>query len=257
MNSLSSLLPTTASLLQRLLCLAICILSICVSAQPNQQPNKSIDIVYDLAISSDSLRIAATSGTGVEIYELETLTHTETLNPGHDHPVLCLSFDATNQYIYSGDKQGLLICSGLINVPGWHHQTEGAILCLRVSPDGKYVGYGTQGGAVGLVSAQTGEVVFWEQSHTGEVNAIAFDASGSYLFSGGEDRQFQIHKIESGEVIQQRKHKSWIRDIAGDDEKEQLIIAQDKGKIGRWNLTNSENPEWETDYPGGRSIAHE
>jgi WD40 repeat protein len=69
-----------------------------------------------------------------------------------------------------------------------------AIDCLSYSSDGRKMAYGTQGGRVGLLNVEKGQLFIEIKCHDQPVDSVAFDRDGACLISAGLD---EIRIIEA------------------------------------------------------------
>jgi WD40 repeat protein len=84
----------------------------------------------------------------------------------------------------------------------WSPSTPGeAVRCLALSPDGKQIAVGCEGGAIRLLDAEGGRELRRCEGHQGWVSALAFSPGGTVLVSGGGDSAVRQWDVAAGKEM--------------------------------------------------------
>jgi WD40 repeat protein len=143
----------------------------------------------------------ATSGADgkVELWKIAGGAPTQTLDAGATN-VNAAAFTSDDRFVVAASSDGKIWlwdpATGKL-VDGFQISTKSPLLHLAVAPTGLRVAAGAADGTVVLYDAGTHKHSELH-GHRGAVNAVAFDASGSFLVSGGDDGTARIVNAATG-----------------------------------------------------------
>jgi WD40 repeat protein/tRNA A-37 threonylcarbamoyl transferase component Bud32 len=91
------------------------------------------------------------------------------------------------------------------------------VLTVAVSPDGRHVASGDEGGVVKVWERQTERELLTVPSHAGAVSAVVFSPDGMYLASGGADGAVRVISTTTGKALATfRAHGGGVTGLAFD-----------------------------------------
>ncbi len=120
--------------------------------------------------------------------------------------------------------------------------TDG-VLCVAVSPDGRYGLSGGYDKTVKLWQIPTGECLKTFEGHTAAVNTILFLPDSKYAVSGSSDNSIMIWDISTGACVQTLKGQSdFINSIAVNSRKYITLTSPNGGEV--WECLSQHNITW-------------
>jgi len=152
-------------------------------------------------ISTDRKKVVSTSGSMINIWDLET---------GNDlHPPIETPYDRVHIALLSPDEAQIASCSGS-SICIWDVETGGmlvgpmdhhdVILEIAYLPDGKRLVVSVEDD-VRILDVEMGEPVFESlQGHTSSAYCVAVSPDGKWIASGSEDGTVRIWRAETGEL---------------------------------------------------------
>jgi WD40 repeat protein len=120
------------------------------------------------------------------------------------------------------------------------------VMGLDFSPDGQRIA------AVGGIPSRTGEVKIFSTSdgslvrsfddaHTDEVNAVAFNADGEFLATGSADKYVKKFNVATGELMRQFEgHTGHVLGVAWRADGSQLVSSGADQSINTWNAVTGD-----------------
>ncbi|CAG8484158.1 7135_t:CDS:10 [Paraglomus brasilianum] len=128
-------------------------------------------------------------------------------------------------------------------------------MCLRFSPNGKYIAVSTENALIHVLDTETGKKVHEFTGHAGCIRSVDFSNDSSLLISGSDDKTMNIYDVNQGNRIAKLKHEDWVVSVAA-SHKESGFVATGgcEGHIKLWDLgarasvctlaNDNEEPVW-------------
>jgi WD40 repeat protein len=105
-----------------------------------------------------------------------------------------------------------------------------------LSPDGRTLAVGCQGGAVKVYRVEDGALVRSLEGHSKMVFALAYSADGRRLISGAEDNVVRVWDVATGgtvHAVETREH--WVKPVAFFDGGRRFAVGGGDGTVGAWD----------------------
>lgn len=174
--------------------------------------------IYDLAINPNGDRLAMTDGDG----------YVTTLDTASLKPVAAVRLKSNpERVVFALDGQSLYVAMSnghLLKLKAADLSTEkdifptdrSRVLALARSGDGKLIATSDKDGQIKLWDADTLALVKTWKAHKQWASAFAFDPSGDYLVSGGEESVLNVWKLSDNSLLKESKeyHQEAIQCIA-------------------------------------------
>lgn len=167
----------------------------------------------------------------------------------HDHCVECVALDTNDEYIFSGDKLGLLKIYDIVRKSEVHkfNAHKGSCNSMIVNYIAKSKGYKV------VTCGADKEIKIWSinsileetliealKGHTNEVLSIAINQEGTRLFSGSNDKSILMWDLTNlKQIAELDGHHSAINTLALSKNGMNLISGSDDKTIRVWNLRDS------------------
>jgi WD40 repeat protein len=174
----------------------------------------------------------ATSGSSIKIFE------------GHTQEIWGIAFSPNGNRIAS--------CSSDHSVRVWDVETGLAVLVLRDLPGGavysiaygslekvEYIVAGFYTGSVCMWNALSGEMIWTQLEHQGNVNCVAFSPTNTYVGSGGYDAKIMLWRASSGVLLRafqvESERPTTVTSIAFGLLENAIVAGGSNGIIYLWN----------------------
>jgi WD40 repeat protein len=113
----------------------------------------------------------------------------------------------------------------------------GGVRAAAISPDGRWLATGGDGGKVRITSLETLERVVELSIHSQPLRALAFSPNGAWLATGGDDALVHRVRVTDWQVAEiHRGHTNQIRGLAFDREGDRLASVALDATVRVWNL---------------------
>jgi Tol biopolymer transport system component len=111
-----------------------------------------------------------------------------------------------------------------------HGQSEGAVLGVAFSADGKTLASSSRDGTIGIWEAATGKELRQIQGHRGLVKSVVFSPDGKTLASAGADKTVRLWLVASGkELLLLKGHTSGVEAVAFSADGKTLASSSEDG----------------------------
>ena len=197
--------------------------------------------VWGVALSPDARWVAASSGSNVIVWNLETRQRVRVL-AGHSEPIFSLAF--------SPDAHRLVTASADATAIVWDPQEGRALTTFTnhqhwvyfavFSPDGKRVASSSFDRSVRVWEAETGREVLPPLRHGDGVRGVQFSADGTRLVTAGLDFSVRVWDAATGALLQQLRHNSKPISAGFSPSGRHIITACYDGTERVWELRSSE-----------------
>jgi serine/threonine protein kinase/WD40 repeat protein len=125
------------------------------------------------------------------------------------------------------------LASGTV-VRNFTHDKAG-VVCLAVTPEGRYLLTGDSEGMIRLFEVESGKEIRRYPGHTKAVNSLCFDRQGHYFVSGSVDGSVRIWATEKTEELYYLTgHQGVVTSVVLSPDGSQLMTAGTDGTIRRW-----------------------
>ncbi|MCU0511504.1 MAG: TIR domain-containing protein [Anaerolineae bacterium] len=115
------------------------------------------------------------------------------------------------------------------------------VLTLSFSPDGRYLGLGTDYGEVLLREVATGELIRSYEGHTDWVERVTFSPDGRTLASASDDRTIRLWEVQTGEELAVLEgHTSFVYGLRYSPDGTLLVSSSDDGTIKLWDVARQQ-----------------
>ena len=157
--------------------------------------------IWDVAIASDGLQIAAASGRAVRIFDLEPLTEVQRYD-GHSGTVNAVDWSAENGLI-SADSHGDVIWWDTEVVEASRRDEFGVgIASIRLSPDNSMLAIGFGHESIQVMDTQSNDIIFMADTQSEFLEDLAWASDNIHLATVHFSVEVLIWNIETGELEQ-------------------------------------------------------
>jgi len=159
-----------------------------------------------LAISADETLLATANTDGqITLWDIPGQTELFTMSAPMDVIALVFSPDGSrlvsSSWVY-GDVNGAYVWDTQTGEQLFQLEYTYPLTAIAFSPDGTLLATGdTNQYAIYLWDTQTGQQQQTLLGHTGALNTLTFNATGTQLISGGDDQAVRVWDITTGEMV--------------------------------------------------------
>jgi WD40 repeat protein len=166
-----------------------------------------------LAFSGDNKFLVATNAESLTVWSLDS---DRTQLPGHRNGVSSLVYAADGKALISGGHDDVVRISSLISMePPKELQCGGAVQCIRLIPDRKWLVIGVRGGnkPCQVLSSETLEPLLDLAAVLGPIVGVALTPDGSCLVAAGDQGigVWQLKIADDGRISSTRLHTPELR----------------------------------------------
>jgi len=162
----------------------------------------------EVALSPDARWVAASSGSNLIVWSLET--GQRRVLAGHSQPIHGLSFRGDGSRLVSGSEDHTAIVwdprAGQRLTTFTKHQNW--VYSTVFSPDGRRVASASYDRSVRVWEAETGLEVLPPLLHGDGVRSVEFNADGTRLVTAGLDFSVRVWNVVNGKLLQHIRHNS-------------------------------------------------
>jgi WD40 repeat protein/beta-lactamase regulating signal transducer with metallopeptidase domain len=116
-----------------------------------------------------------------------------------------------------------------------------AAVGMAVSPDGKTVAVGEEGGQIRLLNPRNGDLLRTLKGHDDAVTALAFSRDGKRLASSGPDTVVKVWQVADGKLSRSLTgHGSWVYSLAFSRDGKRLASGSYDRSVRVWPLDGGE-----------------
>jgi WD40 repeat protein len=145
----------------------------------------------------------------------------------------------------------------------WKAGDGRSLLCLDVSPDGKFISVGDSSGRLYLLSFEKLQVEREFRADYKIVNAVVFSGAGDHLVSGGGEGVVRIWRLDGKNELEEIKPNNGdIVSLAFTPDRKFLVVGalnrdfrSEGGELGIWNWQSKERVRRFVGSPGLRALA--
>jgi WD40 repeat protein len=121
-------------------------------------------------------------------------------------------------------------------------QHNGGVLCVAISPDGKWAASGGQDNTVRIWDVATGNVKHTLFGHNSAVQCVAFSRNSKILASGASDKNIRLWDVSNGQSIRMmtNAHNDWVRGLHFQPDGKQLVSAGDDRTVRIWDFNSGQ-----------------
>lgn len=168
----------------------------------------------------------------------------------HTAPIWDIAFDPTGESLVTcslgllsgGSERGDIRLWNMLNKqPLWVHSGTRDYLSLSFHPSGEAIAYGSIGGSVGILDAESGELLFELTDSSRNIGGLSYSPSGFWLAVGSDDNRVYLWDAsEFGLAAQLKAHAGYVNGVAFNPDETLLISGSHDKSIGVWDLRNQE-----------------
>jgi len=207
--------------------------------RPDHRLRSNAGLIWDVAFTSDRTQFVSTTANGeLLVWDIQQglVRYTSNLPQRYGLITAAVFNDTASRHVYGTENRYLVqqqvVGGSPLEFPLSH--TNG-IKDIALSADGNM-----------LLSAADNRAILWDNRFGGElrqfnsdglveVNAVAFDARGNYIYTGTEDGQLLMWDIDTGELVYAFEgHDGAINDIIYNPAYEEVITAGEDRSIRGW-----------------------
>jgi WD40 repeat protein len=203
------------------------------------EPFRGHDMVWSVAWSPTSPRIASGSGDTVVVWDTNTRERVALLER-HEYSILCVAYSPDGSRLVSGSRDGEIHIwnadtGELVGKPLVGHNN--CVNSITFSPDGKQIASGSFDTTVRIWDVQTGQAIGEPlQGHTGWVFSVAWSPNGSLLASGSYDHTIRLWDIQTRhQLFTLQGHSSVVKSVAFSPDGSKLASGSYDCTIRLWD----------------------
>lgn len=129
-------------------------------------------------------------------------------------------------------------------------RVESPPYCARFSPDGRWIAFGDESGAVQICLTENMSDRTEVLRHDGVVRSAAWSTDGRFLASGATDKRVQVFDVQNKSTLRVFSHEEHVVAVAWHPVRPLLASSSNDGVVRIWNM-DSEHPEFEFDIGTG------
>ena len=165
---------------------------------------------------------------------------------GHTAPIWEVAFDPTGKSLVScslgllgdgtgrGDVRLWAMPNGELT---WNYIGTRDYLSVSFDPLGGTLAYGSIGGSVGILNAETGELIRELTDSSQNIGDVAYSPSGHWLAAGSDDDSIYLWDASNYELSAQLTgHTGYVNSVAFDPGETLLVSGSHDKTVGVWNL---------------------
>lgn len=193
--------------------------------------------IMEIALHPGGQLLAASSPTGVYLYDSETLQQRAYLDTGGYARSLAYAPDGERLAVSSGSEVTVwdIESGNLLQTMAGH---IGLVHTLAFSPDGLTLAVGSDASnSIRVWDVENGVIQQVIEGHEDRVTSLAFSPDGASLASGSADNTARIWNPLTAEQLQLfAGHDDWVRAVAFSPDGERLATASHDGTVSLWDI---------------------
>ncbi len=116
----------------------------------------------------------------------------------------------------------------------------GAITCIGVTNDNKYIITGSRDKFIRVWDIETGKVVFLLKGHDDDINCLALSQDNKYIVSGADDHKIKVWDRRSGKLLKTIDgHSASITSVAISQDNELIVSGSKDLTLKGWNINKN------------------
>lgn len=164
---------------------------------------------------------------------------------GHTAPIWEIAFDPFGKSLASCSLGLLEGGNGpgevrLWNIPHgeptWSFAGTRDYLSVSFDPSGAAIAYGSIGGSVGILDAESGELIRELTDSSHNIGDVAFSPSGPWLAAGSDDNYVYLWNTSNFEFDKFPDHKGYVNGVAFNPDETLLASGSHDKTVGIWSV---------------------
>ena len=198
--------------------------------------NGHSDVIYDMAFTNDQKKLISAGGDGkLLLWDFQSAAQAKTIYSG-DARILALS--TFENKVYFSDDQGVvrsLLLGDDVPESKMIIKRNNAVTALDLSPDGSYLGLGTNNGVLVVVDLQSGNISELI-GHSSGITSLQFSPDNKQIASSAYDGSIRIwdYKNTDAQPLIISKHDAWVYAVDYDPAGDYIYSASADKTLGKW-----------------------
>ena len=123
--------------------------------------------------------------------------------------------------------------------PAWSFAGTRDYLSVSFDPSGASIAYGSIGGSVGILDAESGELIRELSDSSHNIGDVAYSSSGRWLAAGSDDGHIYLWDTSDFELSGKfTGHKGYVNGVAFNPDETLLVSGSHDKSIGIWSLAD-------------------